>query len=268
MKKIGTIIIALFISTAFISAQDTLYMYKAGVVMSKRAVADIDSVTFSKTYTAPTTGTLSDIDGNIYHSIKIGSQTWMVENLKVSKYRTGESITNITDATAWTSATYGAWCHADNDSANGIIYGKLYNWYAASDARNIAPTGWHVATDTEWTTLENYLIANGGNYDGTTTGNKIGKSLASKTNWITYTTLGSVGNNSTLNNSSGFSALPGRLRNSYGSFYFGRDSGYWWCNTQYDNATAWIRNMNYTFSDLSRSSLAKMCGLSVRCVKD
>ena len=96
---------------------------------------------------------VKDIDGNVYHTVTIGTQVWMVENLKVTKYRDGTPIPNKTDATEWGSLTTGAYCDYDNTVSNSTIYGKLYNWYAVNDWRNIAPTGWHVPTDAEWTTL-------------------------------------------------------------------------------------------------------------------
>jgi len=101
--------------------------------------------------------TITDIDGNVYHSVTIGTQTWMVENLRTSKYRNGDSIINVTNNTSWSTLTSGAYCDYDNTPNNSIIYGKLYNWYAINDSRSIAPMGWHVPTDVEWTTLITYL---------------------------------------------------------------------------------------------------------------
>jgi uncharacterized protein (TIGR02145 family) len=104
-----------------------------------------------------TYGAVNDIDGNTYKTIVIGTQTWMAENLKTTKYRNGDTIpTNLTNA-AWSDATTGAYAIYNNDAANNTIYGKLYNWYAVTDSRNICPVGWHVPSDSEWTTLVNYL---------------------------------------------------------------------------------------------------------------
>ena len=91
--------------------------------------------------------TVKDIDGNVYHTVTIGTQIWMVENLKTTKYRNGDGIPNVTDNTQWGNLTTWAYCNYNNDAANGTKYGKLYNWYAVNDSRNIAPTGWHVPTD-------------------------------------------------------------------------------------------------------------------------
>lgn len=270
MKKFAIIIIALVFTTGLVVAQDTLYMYKAGVVMSKLAVNDIDSVTFSKTYLKPVTGTLTDNEGNIYHWIKIGTQTWMVENLKSTKFRTGESISNVTDATIWSNATFAASCNYNNDTVNGIKYGKLYNWYAVNDSRNICPVGWHIPTEAEWVTMVNYLISNGYNYDGTTTDNKLGKAMASKTDWKESTTIGAVGNDMTKNNSSGFNGLPSGVRNADGTFSDIGNFCMWWTTTIGNSSTnAWFRYIissgaytnSYSDGDMKR-------GYSVRCIKD
>jgi len=148
--------------------------------------------------------TITDIDGNVYNTIVIGTQTWMVENLKVTKYRNGESISNITDASQWSNLTAGAYCNYENIAANVTDYGRLYNWYAVSDSRNIAPAGWHVPTDTEWTTLTTFLggeSVSGGKMKETGT-----------THWNTT--------NSTVDNSSGFTGLPGGNRDNAGAFAF------------------------------------------------
>ena len=131
-------------------------------------------------------GTVTDIDGNTYDYLTYGTQQWTVENAAMETYRDGTPIPQVTDATQWSNLTTGAWCYYDNDPTKG----KLYNWYAVAGIhdndpntpnKEFAPLGWHVPTDAEWTTLEEHLIANGYNYDGTTTGNKIAKSMASNT---------------------------------------------------------------------------------------
>ena len=268
MKRLVGSIIILSLAILFVSAQDTLYIYKAGVVIKKHAVNNIDSITFK--YNAPLTGTITDIDGNIYHWITIGTQTWMVENLKTTKFCSGESISNITDATLWGTATFAAYCDYNNDLNNSNNYGRLYNWYAVNDSRKIAPIGWHIPSDTEWIVLENYLISIGANYDGTTTGSKIAKSLASTTSdWPSSSNTGSIGNNLLLNNRSGFTALPGHWRTDYGSFFFGASSGSWWSSTEFISTSAWNRTLDCSSISLTKSSdWNKKCGLSVRCIKN
>jgi uncharacterized protein (TIGR02145 family) len=238
------------------------------------------------------TSTVTDIDGNVYKTVKIGTQVWMAENLKTTKYNNGNIITNITNPNTWRITSTGAWCNYENDAETGDKYGKLYNWYAVNTG-NLAPKGWHVPTDAEWTILENYLILNGYNFDGTTSGNKIAKSLAAKTDWTTNSDLGTIGNDLSKNNSSGFNALPGGWCSYFGEFGFTPDSptdgfirlnGYWWCYPSKDTPDTYIRHLYYgtniiygsnssKITHLNTSSLYrdignKQWGLSVRCIKD
>lgn len=154
--------------------------------------------------------TVEDIDGNIYRTIKIGTQTWMVENLRVTKYRNGDQIATTVDPLQDFSLTpFPKYQWAFNgDESLAAKYGRLYTLGTVMDARNIAPVGWHIPTDEEWSILESYLVSSGQNYDGSKTGNKFAKSLAAKTDWIETNNIGSIGNDLTKNNSSGFSALP------------------------------------------------------------
>jgi len=157
-----------------------------------------------------TYGSMTDIDGNTYKTVTIGTQTWMAENLKVTKYNDGTNIPNVTDDTEWGNLTTGAYCNYNNDQSNVATYGRLYNWYAVNTGK-LCPTGWHVPSDAEWTTLEDYLIANGYNYDGTTIDNKIAKAMASSSGWESYSEVGVIGNDDypEKQNASGFTALPG-----------------------------------------------------------
>jgi len=267
MKKYSLLVFALMCALGSLKAQDTLYIHKAGKVIDKQAIANIDSITFSAPV-IPTTGTLADIDGNVYHWIKIGTQTWMVENLKTTKYRTGESISNVTDASLWRNATFGIYCAYNNDASNTSKYGYLYNWNAVIDSRKIAPAGWHIPTDAEWTILANYLIANEYNYDGSTTGNSIAKSLASTTDWTNDSMNGSVGHNLSINNKSGFTGLPSGMRNNNGTFSGLGTGAYWWSSSANSNdMNNWGRGICYYRMDLF-SYAPKDCGLSVRCIKD
>jgi uncharacterized protein (TIGR02145 family) len=212
--------------------------------------------------------TISDVDGNTYTTVVIGTQTWIAENLKTTKYNDNTAITNITSASTWVSTTSGAYCWYDNNSSNKATYGALYNWYAVNTGK-LCPTGWHVPTDVEWTTMENYLIDNGYNYDGTTTGNKIAKSLATASGWTSNTGTGTVGNTDypTKRNVTGFSALPGGVLTSAG-FSFGGGYGYGWSTTEDGSSNAWHRGLLYTSSSLTRYSNLKSSGFSVRCLKD
>jgi uncharacterized protein (TIGR02145 family) len=221
-------------------------------------------------------GKVYDIDGNVYATVKIGTQTWMVKNLATTKFNDSSPIPLVSDKTAWSELTTPGYCWHDNVAGPiKATYGALYNWYAVSATtngnKNICPTGWHVPTDEEWTTMENYLIDNGYNYDGSITGNKIAKALASKTDWHTSSTPGAVGNNdySGKRNITGFTALPGGYR--YGAngicFNFGMDT-YFWNATEYDSNNAWLYYTRYDANGMSKGNTKKNSGYSVRCIKD
>jgi len=218
-------------------------------------------------------GTVTDIDGNTYDYLTYGTQQWTVENAAMETYRDGTPIPQVTDATQWSNLTTGAWCYYDNDPAKG----KLYNWYAVAGIhdndpntpnKEFAPEGWHVPTDAEWTTLEEHLIANAYNYDGTTTGNKIAKSIASTTGWNSSTYTGAIGNDQSLNNSSGFNAFPEGSLYDGGSFFFDHDNAFFWSSTEGDSNNAWSRVLSTNTSNLFRSNYNKDYGFSVRFIQN
>jgi uncharacterized protein (TIGR02145 family) len=202
--------------------------------------------------TFTTSGLVTDIDGNIYNTILIGTQVWMVENLNTTKYRNGVNIPNITDNLAWDNLNSGAYCDYNNDPSNSNNYGRLYNWFAVVDTRNICPTGWHVPTDADWTTLVNYL---GGS---SVAGSKL-KEIGS-THWNAY--------NTGATNSSGFTALPGGYRNYDGLFNSINNLGYWWSTTKNQYDLVWARSMSGSQSSVSRYDYIDRNGHSVRCIKD
>jgi uncharacterized protein (TIGR02145 family) len=194
----------------------------------------------------------------------------MAENLKTTKYNDGTDIPNVTDAGAWEVLTTPAYCWYDNDAATyKATYGALYNWYTVNTGK-LCPAGWHVPTDAEWTTMENYLIANGYNYDGTTTGNKIAKSLAATSNWNSSTNAGVVGNTDypAKRNVTGFTALPGGYRSDNGAFGFIGVDGFWWSPSGISDTYAWYRNMAYYLGDVGKYNSIKSYGVSVRCLRD
>ncbi len=224
--------------------------------VTNSAVTDMSDANFT------ISGTVTDIDGNVYHYITIGTQTWMVENLKTTRYRNGDAIQNATDNTAWSNLTIGAYCNYDNNSSNATTYGRLYNWYAVNDSRNIAPAGWHVPTDNEWKILEMYLgmtqqQADATGWRGTDEGNKLKE--AGNSHWASP---------SAGTNSSGFTALPGGCRYSNGTFGDVGNYGYWWSSSEYDATLAWLRGMYYDNAYVSRSNYVKKVGFSIRCVRD
>lgn len=199
---------------------------------------------------------VTDIDGNVYNTVTIGSQVWMQSNLNVSKYRNGDPIPQVAPDQL-EGLTTGAWCYYENSTAYGTTYGKLYNWYAVKDPRGLAPQGFHIPTKSEWTFLTNFLGGNG----------VAGGKMKSITGWNSP-------NEAT--NSSGFTGLPGGnvqdcsfCGDDYAYSFFIGDSGYWWSSSERDDWSAWCLNLNnsdaYAFTTDYHS---KDIAVSVRCVKD
>jgi uncharacterized protein (TIGR02145 family) len=193
-----------------------------------------------------------DYDGNTYFTVKIGDQCWMAQNLKVTHYRNGEAIPNVTDGATWSGLTSGAYCEYINDINYVDVYGRLYNWYAVVDSRNIAPVGWHIPTDAEWQTLVDYL---GGS---SVAGGEMKEAWA--THWQSP--------NYSATNESGFSALPGGLRYYDGSFNGMFTYAGFWCYTEDGSNGAWYRDLHYHESQVGRFGYDKRSGFSVRCVRD
>jgi len=186
------------------------------------------------------------------NSVTIGTQVWTDKNLDVTTYRNGDVIAQITNTTDWVNATTGAWCYYNNDPANGAIYGKLYNWYAVNDPRGLAPQGWHIPTDPEWTTLSTYL---GG---ASVAGGKM-KSTGT-TRWTRP--------NTSATNESGFAGLPGGGRYYDGTFSTVGGYGYWWSATENNSTKAWFHRLDYDNGSLNSYNNRKIIGFSVRLVKD
>jgi len=213
--------------------------------------------------------TVTDADGNLYHTITIGTQKWMVENLKTTKYRNGDVIGTTSslnmDLTYAISPKY-QWAYNGLES-NVPTYGRLYTWYVVADSRNIAPTGWHVASDAEWSVLQNYLIVNGYNYDKMTSDNKIAKSLCTTTLWNITTTVGTPGCNLTQNNTSGFSMVPGGYRGTDGNFYILGSGTDIWTSTENSTNIACVRGCGNAVS-LGSNNINENYGFSARCIKN
>ena len=215
-----------------------------------------------------------DGQDNYYPVVQINTQLWMAENLKTTTYRNGVSIGTTSpfdkDISGESTPSY-QWAY-DGNETNVAIYGRLYTWYAVTDNRNLCPTGWHIPTDAEWSTLENNLIENGYNYDGTTTINKVAKALASTSLWQSNTGNGTVGNIDYpfIRNAVGFSGLPGGDRNVNGVFGFSGIYGNWWSSTEnsLNIPCAWLRYMDYSQTKTYREDGSKQLGYSVRCLRD
>ncbi len=210
------------------------------------------------------------VNTKYYETTLIGDQCWMAENLTSIKYNDGTNIPLVTDNTAWETLTTPGYCWYNNDSTTyGIAYGALYNWHSV-DTGILCPSGWHIPTDVEWTILENYLIANGYNYDGTTTGNNIAKSMASGFNWNSSSDTGVTGNTdyTAYRNKSGFRALPGGNRDNNGVYDNLGILGIWGSSTQYNNNNSWTREIFYNYSYVQKNNNHKEYGFSVRCLRD
>jgi uncharacterized protein (TIGR02145 family) len=195
---------------------------------------------------------VEDIDGNVYKTVQIGTQVWMAENLKVSRYRNGDSIPNIKEITQWRNLVTGAYCDYNNESANSVTYGRLYNWFTLTDSRNIAPTGWHVPTITELKTLDDYL---GGS---TIAGGKL-----KETGTIHWNSP-----NTGATDESGFSALPAGARFGNGLF---SDIGNFivlWASTEHSTTYGSAYRIDYNSNVSILGYGTKQNGLSVRCLKD
>jgi uncharacterized protein (TIGR02145 family) len=186
-----------------------------------------------------------------FESIRINNQDWMTTNLDVSRFRNGDLILHAKTDEEWKQAGTNkqpAWCYYDNEKRNGRLYGKLYNWYAVSDAREIAPIGWHVPSDLEWSKLIDYL--GGEDYAG--------EKLKSKDGWF---------KNGVNWNESGFSALPGGYR-SPGGFDGLKTDAIFWSSTEEKNDYSWNREMFYGNNSVTRFNYHNWHGFSVRCIKD
>lgn len=234
----------------------TKYHYRVKAVSSAGTTYGND-VTFTTSDTGSTVitfnpdliyGSVSDNDGNSYKTIQIGTQTWMAENLKTTKYNDGTVIPFVTDVTGWGALSAPGYCWYNNYS---ISYGAMYNWYTVNSGK-LCPMDWHVPSDVEWTALTDYLG---------------GESVAADKLKETGTTHWLV-TKSGVNNESGFTALPSGYRSYAGTFNSIRSYGYWWSSTGVASAEAYYRDINYGYVYVDRSSSNKRSGFSVRCIKD
>jgi uncharacterized protein (TIGR02145 family) len=255
MKRLLLLLITFFgLSIYSIVAQnDTLYVMKNGIVVGKyNTNTDIDSIVFYKPSIIkeePTT--VTDVEGNVYKTVKIGNQIWMAENLKTTKYNDGTSIPLITSNITWganyqNSTTNPMMCYYNNSTENNDTYGALYNFYVVN-TKKVCPAGWHVPSDVEWTTLTNFI------------GAEAGKKLKSKSLW--------EGNGNGID-SYNFSVLPGGYRRDDGVFQDIAFYAYFLSSTSYGTHYSLGRYLNYNDSNLDRQDHGKGDGYSIRCIKD
>jgi uncharacterized protein (TIGR02145 family) len=231
---------------------DTLFLTNGNFVI-------IPGLSSANTTTKPTSGygpSIKDIDGNEYKTVYIGTQQWMGENLKVSRYNDGSEIQNITENADWMNLSTGAWCYYNNDVTNNLIYGKLYNWFAVSPttngSKNVCPFGWHVPSDVEWSLLTDFL---GGE---NVAGGKIKEEGI--INWLNP--------NNQASNITLFTAVPGGFRDNGGNSNFIGAHCYMWSSTNATLSTAIERELSYGNGSLIKTDNSKKYGFSVRCIKD
>ena len=277
MKKILLLVSLFIVLFASAQTQDTLYVWKAGVLVNIQSIkpADMDSITFKRPPVDPNGiniagPNVTDIDGNTYQSVTNCGLTFTKQNLNVSKYSDGTPIPQVTDPTQWANLTTGAWCYYNNDPANGAVYGKLYNWYAvagiydAASAANpalrkkLAPIGWHIPTDPEWTQLTDCLggvSVAGGKMKST------GTLEAGTGFWYAP--------NTDATNASGFTGLPVGYRfNINGLFDIFGVVGWWWSSSESNSTDAWNRHLIWNNGTAGRDDYDKKNCYSVRCLRD
>jgi uncharacterized protein (TIGR02145 family) len=219
-----------------------------------------ESISFT---TAACATTVTDIDGNVYKTITIGDQVWMAENLKVTHYRNGEPIVKIIDNNEWEDSSVGSYCNYENNDGWILLYGRLYNWYAVIDSRNIAPEGWHIPSDSEWKQLEIFLgmskpEADNMGWRGSNEGSKL-KAVGTE-----YWSIP----NSDATNESDFTALPGGYRLNNGLFLNMSYAAHFWTSTNHNSDSAWGRGLSCNISQISRIKYGYRNALSIRCIKD
>jgi uncharacterized protein (TIGR02145 family) len=247
-----------FTSTLSGLTASTLYYVRAYATNSVGTAYgnEVSFTTLAPPQPCPGAPSITDIDGNTYNTVQIGTQCWTQSNLKVTKYRNGDNIPTGLSDVQWGSTTSGAYAIYNNDVANDALYGKLYNWYAVTDSRGLCPTGWHVPSDGEWTTLTTFLggewVAGG----------------AMKSTATQPTPGGWGGTNTGATNSSGFTGLPGGFRFSGGGFFYLGDFGYWWSSSDAGSGNALYLDLNYFTASAFRLSNYHRNGLSVRCARD
>ena len=270
MKRTAIIASFMLLITLAVKAQnDTMYVMHSGKVLGIYKVSDVDSVIFYKPSVLD--NTVIDVEGNIYKTVTLGSQVWMAENLRTTRYSNGDLIgtTNPVTLNISGESTPKYQWPCNGDESKVASFGRIYTGYAMLDSRNVCPIGWHVPSITEWNTLQNYLIANGYNYDGSVSGNKLAKSIISTDNWTASTNVGAPGNTDypEFINKSGFNARPSGTR-GFDAFYSFGSAAFWWSTSIYVGEELACKNIWYEYNNFNDGSSEKNGGIPVRCVKD
>ncbi|MEX1132930.1 MAG: fibrobacter succinogenes major paralogous domain-containing protein, partial [Flavobacteriales bacterium] len=241
----------------------------SGGVLHSAAIDEVPVTSATRTFvmvagaTCPDAPTITDIDGNVYSTVQIGSQCWMAGNLRASQDRDGNPIPSVTDNIAWSQLSTAAWGNYGNDPANDAIYGKLYNWYAAANPA-LCPQGWHVSTEAEWQQLELFLGMPAAEV------NTIGvRGVAEGVGGLLKATQLWNAVNAGATNGTGFTGLPGGYRfSSTGSFDGLGTSGTWWTATESGPQNAFSRALFFSSTGVDRVNSSKRPGFCVRCVRD
>lgn len=265
MRQFFTIIMV-FAFGQMLWAQDTMYVHQSGGVVTKYALHQVDSIIF---YSEPA---LTDIDGNVYRTVTIGSQVWMAENLKTTHYNDGAEIEYPgSDNAAWTANTSGAYAWYSNEIFYKNLYGAIYNWHAVNSGK-LCPTGWRVPSDLDWSLLTDYIIDI--NEDATV--NNIGNFIRScrqvdsplggacatllHPRWNAFTQYGT--------DDYEFSGLPGGHRDYTGLYYELGVKAHWWTSSGHNEQNAWLRRIHGHMESVERTWTRKDMGFSVRCIKN
>jgi uncharacterized protein (TIGR02145 family) len=246
------------------------YATDAGVVHSA-AIDEVPVATATRTFelfaglACPEAPTVTDIDGNVYRTVQIGGQCWTAENLRTTAYANGDPIPNVTGdpPEQWCDLTSPAWAHYENNSSYENPYGKMYNWYAVADPRNVCPAGWHVPTYSDWNDLTEYLDPTYDPLISTSSPTAGGKMKSTGTQYWQAP-------NTSATNESGFSGLPGGNRQpiSLCDFINIGVSGYCWSASEFDDEEAWHTELSFNTQFFFLFSSIKAFGLSVRCIRD
>lgn len=232
----------------------TLFVFFLGITLSN--CASVNEPVFGDTVT--------DIDGNVYHTVTLGNQTWMIENLKTTRLNNGTAIPLLVDSASWASVEQSGYCwynHSDS-LANANTYGALYNWYVVRSGL-LAPKGWHIPSVKEWVQLEE-TIASYYSKSGS-----LAKIIASKTGWERSTVSASIGSDFSKNNTSGLDAKPSGLRADSTALFNGKGGkAFWWASTPKDSVKAYHIAISYNVSTVEIGFSKFGNGYAVRCVKD
>ncbi|MDB5047237.1 MAG: hypothetical protein JWO30_308 [Fibrobacteres bacterium] len=248
--------------------KDILAADKSGFLKYRLAVSS-PTATGLEVRMVASAGAVKDGDGNEYETVKIGNQVWTAEHLRATKYADGTAIPKVADQAGWANRATPAFCYYNGMSNPDSIkrFGALYNWHVIN-TKKLAPEGWHIPSETDWMALQNAMIAGGFNFDGTATGNKIGKSMAAMTDWMASAKAGAIGNDQSKNNKSGFSGVPTGFRDQGGNFTSMGARCIMHSSNNKENTFGYFADLDNTSETLRYSDDWMSMGFLVRLVKN